>query len=69
MSNYCEGNDCLNTPTAQERIKTAVSNIMSGDNRCGTLAQAVTQKDRSYFERAVSPIVQAYEEEAAALRL
>jgi len=53
---------------AKERIKTAVDNIMSGNNGCGTLAHAAIQADREYFEKAIAPVVQAYEEEIAAIR-
>lgn len=52
---------------AKERIDTAVRNILSGDNACGTLANAVQKRDASYFWRAVAPLAQAYEEEAAAI--
>ena len=54
--------------TAQERIETTVNNIMSGDNACGTLANAAYNNDRDYFRRAVTPVVTTYEEEAQQLR-
>lgn len=50
-----------------ERLETAVRNIMSGDNVCGTLANAAYNNDHEYFRRAIAPVVDAYEEEAAAL--
>lgn len=50
-----------------ERLETAVRNIMSGDNACGTLANAAYNNDHDYFRRAIAPVVDAYEEEAAAL--
>ena len=52
----------------QERLDMAVNNILSGVNACGTLAKAVENGDGKYFRAAIAPIVDAYEEEAAALR-
>ena len=54
--------------TLKDRLETAVNNIMSGDNRCGTLANAAYNSDRDYFRRAVRPVVVTYEEEAEELR-
>ena len=56
------------TTIAQERIDTVVRNIISGDNVCGTLANAVQKRDADYFRRAVAPVIRVYEEEAAAIR-
>lgn len=53
---------------AQERIDTAVRNILSGNNGCGTLARAAMDGDREYFSLAVRPVVDAYEQELAATR-
>lgn len=54
--------------TAIDRLETAVRNIMSGDNACGTLANAAYNNDHDYFRRAIAPVVNAYEQEAADLR-
>lgn len=54
--------------TMNDRVETAVRNIMSGDNTCGTLATAAYNGDHEYFRRAIRPIVDAYDGEIAALR-
>ncbi|MCC8190893.1 MAG: hypothetical protein LIP77_09735 [Planctomycetes bacterium] len=54
--------------SAQERIETVVRNVFAGDNNCGTLSYAVAHRDADYFRRAVAPVIDAYETEAAALR-
>lgn len=52
----------------KEREDTIIRNIMSGQNGCGTLAAAAMNGDDEYFRRCVMPILDAYEQEAAALR-
>lgn len=54
--------------TKEERVETVVRNIMSGDNVCGTLANAALNSDTDYFRRAVQPVVDVYESEASLLR-
>ena len=56
------------TNTTQERLETAVNSIMSGDNTCGTLVNAALNSDRDYFREKIRPVVDVYEDEAAALR-
>ena len=51
----------------QERLETAVNNIMSGGNACGTLANAALSGDSGYFRGMIRPVVEAYEEEKAHL--
>lgn len=53
---------------AMDRLETAVNNIMSGNNSCGTLANAALSGDRDYFRAMVAPLVVVYEDEAEALR-
>jgi hypothetical protein len=55
-------------PIAQERLETSVRNIMSGDNNCGTLANAALNGDGDYFRRMIAPVIDVYEREAAELR-
>jgi hypothetical protein len=54
--------------TAKTRLETAVSNIMSGDNNCGTLANAALNGDSDYFRDKIRPVVAVYEQEAEDLR-
>ncbi len=54
---------------AKERVETAVRNILSGNNGCGTLAKAAAEADATYFERAIMPVVEAYEEELKAEKI
>jgi hypothetical protein len=58
----------MNIDVAQERIEAAVNNIMSGDNECGTLANAAYKGDRDYFRKMLMPVLAVYEHEAAELR-
>lgn len=51
-----------------DRVATAVDNIISGDNACGTLQNAAAKGDRTYFEQMIRPVMQTYAEEAAELR-
>lgn len=55
-------------PIANERLETAVRNIMSGNQDCGTLANAALNGDGDYFRQMVKPVVDIYEQEAAELR-
>lgn len=53
---------------AQERLHTAVRNIMSGSNCCDRLSKAVQTGDVKYFLDAIAPVVSVYEGEAKILR-
>lgn len=53
---------------AKERIDTAVRNILSGNNGCGTLANAAMQGNAEYFAKAIQPVVDTYEQELAEVR-
>lgn len=51
-----------------DRIAAAVNSIMSGNNDCGTLRDAVAKGDRMFFEQMIRPAMMAYAEEAVQLR-
>ena len=53
---------------AQDRLETAVRNILSGRNACDALKRAVDAGDAGYFLRAIAPVVAVYEAEAAVIR-
>lgn len=46
-----------------DRINTTVLNIMSGNNECGTLEDAVKNQSASYFAQMVAPALEVYDEE------
>lgn len=54
--------------TVTDRVETAVRNIMSGSNACGTLKAAVEKGNADYFREMIEPILQVYEDEADDLR-
>lgn len=54
--------------TLQDRLESAVRSIMSGNNHCGTLANAAMQGDADYFRKMIAPSFGVYEREAEELR-
>lgn len=51
-----------------DRLDTAVRNIFNCGNCCDALVKAAQTKDYAYFAKALTPVLVAYEQEAAALR-
>lgn len=52
----------------KERIETTVRNIMSGNNECGTLSDAVVAGDGEFFRRMVYPSLYIYDQELHDMR-
>lgn len=60
--NLFQGEIIMNN-IGQERIDTAVRNILSGNNNCGTLKNAVDTGNGTYFYNAIAPIAAVYASE------
>lgn len=44
-------------PTLNDYCSIIARNILSGQNACGTLQNAIVNNDRKYFEEAAKPVV------------
>ena len=53
----------------RDRVATAVRNILSGNQACGTLDKAAQAGDAAYFEKMIAPVMATYAAEMRELRM
>lgn len=64
----CGAPESIQHDVVTERTVTAIKNILSGDNACGTLIGPNGRINAEHLDRSIRPVLHTYEAEAEMLR-